>query len=145
MTRISLNLLNANCPPVRDDESAALTDIAFFLGNDPHPRYRLTTASTNQLIDAGIILKKAEQGLRLVHFYIQCETWVEDGRVKHGRWLESAAVVFPLATSETEALNAAPDDTLSAIWRSITEKLKRKKRLSISVHDEVNVIGVRWQ
>jgi len=145
MRRISLNPQNKSFPPARDDGTIALSDLEYFLASDPHPRFRLATASSAQLIEAGIILKRGEQGVRLTRFYVEHDFWVDHGQIRHGRWLESAAVVFPVAASETPELNAAPHDTLSAIWCSIADKLKRRKRLLTVEHEEVNVDGIRWE
>lgn len=109
MTKISLNLQNKKFPPLRDDASAYLTDVEFFLHKPGGIRFRLTTASTAEMIAAGMILRKSWRGARLVRFRTV-------GRSGEAGALRFAVVFFQFPANETEALSGAPNDLLEAAW-----------------------------
>lgn len=110
MCEISLNLENRHGTAFRDDGSASLNDAEFFVSKGRCVQFRLTAASSADLLRARIVLKKGRRGARLANLIARA-----DG------WLTSSAVTFQLKESEVQALNSAPDRTLLDVWRRVLE------------------------
>lgn len=110
MCEISLNPENRHGAAFRDDGSASLNDAEFFVSQGRCVQFRLTAASTADLLRARIVLKKGRRGARLASLIARAEGG-----------LTSSAVIFQLKESEVQALNSAPDRTLRDVWRRVTE------------------------
>ncbi|CCB67455.1 protein of unknown function [Hyphomicrobium sp. MC1] len=110
MCEISLNLENRHGAAFRDDASASLNDAEFFVSARLGAQFRLTAASSADLLRARIVLKKGRRGARLANLIIDA-----DGS------LRSKAVIFQLKEVEISSLNSAPDKMLLIVWRRVLE------------------------
>jgi hypothetical protein len=109
MSKISLNPRSCDHRPLRDDAYLTLTVAQFYLLRKHSTQYRLTTASSAELIKAGIILKRGWQGIRLDRLSTGA-----DRNDKRPIWVDT--VIFETKANEIPNWNSANDDDLKAAW-----------------------------